>query len=321
MPDPLTGTPELEQLQFDLDVATTAYDAAASSLAKALGAAEANLKTNGYIEDTVQGVHDAQALAQDALAKIAVARGAAKKAAYHPASVKAAGKAVVGAIKQIATMEKTLLKADTAGDRMLDRLATKDNAQMDRELDYEKGVRQLAKDVAALEADRASLLEALQSLYANAAKAALKGNAGSLELARDDLKGLAWLKWTQACADAQLRMDGLLEQQGGVNHESLQAVAPLLRKARLQLGGQQKDRQTMQDLARAVAAMKPKALDVGKIARKLGVPAKLQELLAKAMAKPEDQQPKAFDALVEAAGLKTTGKAIAQMLASGKLGV
>lgn len=314
----LAGTPELDQLQYDLDVATTAYDKAAAAAGEALKLSAANLKSTAYIADCTDALNKAQAELRDALAAIAVARGAAKKAAYHPPSVKLQGKAVVDAVKGVATMEKTLLKTDSAIDAMFDALTAKEGAQMDREIAYEKGCAALKRQAGTLADDASSLLEAIQAMHANALKAAARGNTGSLQLAQDDAKSLAIPAWLERHRKAKAGIESLKEQQDQVGSESRQAAMGDLRDARLAIGRLDATAQKLQALREAILKMTPQAIDVAKLAKKLGIPDGLKAALGKALAVAPAQQPKALDEVARSAGIKQTGKAILAMLQAGK---
>lgn len=316
----LAGTTELEQLQFDYDVAATAVDDAVQAMQRGL----ANFRSA-----VVADVNEAEGAAadlslsadgvEDAIGKVAVARGSAKKAAYHAPSVKLQGADIVAAIKQLAAWERQLLKLDTAVKAQVAGAEKTMDAQWKLVFAFHDRVSRALKSSREFDDLFGSLKLALDTSYANAVKAVQHRRAESLSLHQSDAKGYATKKLATLAAGLAAVHDEALAlmhrlgpgpKQG--RKKDLDAIAASREQARTGLPAllqRQKD----------IAAMKVEAVDLAKAVKTLGLPAAYKAELGKAMAADDAACLKALDQIGRETKSALDGKAMLQALKKAKL--
>jgi hypothetical protein len=316
----LTGTPELDQMQFDYEVAETAVESTTKSVRQAMAAAQARIRDDlAAAEDqsaSLSGVIDGVA---DAIEKVAVARGSAKVAAYHAPSVKLQGDDIVAAIKQIASWERGLLKLQSEAQAM--------QAGMDKALDvqwkvvfaFHEQVNEAEKFVKQLQEDGASMKAALESTKEQALKRVEMRNPDGLELQQQDARRIDIKQFKALLGRFSERHDEalvLFDKVGAKAQEGRKADLAELKRVR---AAAEKCATELQALQQAILALKAEPVDVAKALKVLGLPSQHKTALAQALAKPTNQREKALDELAKQAKVAMKGKAWLQALERAKV--
>lgn len=320
MNDVLTGTPELDQMQFDLDVAATAVDSATTAVRAALAQLERRIRDE-LVEAESRAANLDRELAgiTDAIEKVAVARGSAKVAAYHPPSVKLQGDAIVAAIKEIAGWERGLLKLQTEAQAAEAGAQKAMDAQWKLVFAFHQHITDALKPAREAASIGPTLVTAMESARTQAQQRADRRDANGLSLYQDDARKL----------DVK-RLKSLLEQMSGAHDQVLELlgrIGPAPREGRkAELDELKRERAAAEKrvadlgaMLKQILALKAEPIDIAKAMKVLGLPPQHKAALTQALAKPPAQREKALDDLARDAKVAMKGKAWLQTLEKAKV--
>lgn len=320
MNDVLTGTPELDQMQFDYEVADTAVEATTQSIRQAMAAAQVRIRDSlAEAEGQAASLSNALDALPDAIEKIAVARGSAKIAAYHPPSVKLQGDQIVAAIKQIATWEKGLLKLQTEVQAMEAGMEKAMDAQWKLVFAFHEHVNVAQKAVKPLETDGPSMKAALESTKQQALQRVEQRNPDGLSLQQQDARRIDVKRFKALLAQLTEPHDealALLDKVGAKAQEGRKADLAELKRER---AAAEKCLAELQTLQQAILALKAEPIDIAKAMKVLGLPPQHKAALGQALAKPANAREKALDELAKQAKVALKGKAWLQALERAKV--
>ncbi|MBL8362839.1 MAG: hypothetical protein JNN18_20295 [Rubrivivax sp.] len=320
MSDVLTGTPELDQMQFDLDVAAMAVETATAALRKAIDTLERRVRDELVeAESSAADLDREVAGITDAIEKVAVARGSAKVAAYHPPSVKLQGDAIVAAIKQIAGWERGLLKLQTEAQAAEAGLQKAMDAQWKLVFAFHKHITDALKPARELASIGPSMAAAMESARTQAQQRAERHDANGLSLYQDDARKLDLKRMKALLDDLAGPHDQALELLGKIGsapREGRKADLDELKRERAVAEKRLAELSTMQ---KQILALKAEPIDIAKALKVLGLPPQHKGALAQALAKPPAQREKALDDLARDAKVAMKGKAWLQALEKAKV--
>lgn len=320
MSDVLTGTPELDQMQFDLDVAAMAVETATAALRKAIDTLERRVRDELVeAESSAADLDREVAGITDAIEKVAVARGSAKVAAYHPPSVKLQGDAIVAAIKQIAGWERGLLKLQTEAQAAEAGLQKAMDAQWKLVFAFHKHITDALKPARELASIGPSMAAAMESARTQAQQRAERHDANGLSLYQDDARKLDLKLMKALLDDLAGPHDQALELLGKIGSAPREGRKADLDELKRERAAAEKRLAELSTMQKQILALKAEPIDIAKALKVLGLPPQHKGALAQALAKPPAQREKALDDLARDAKVAMKGKAWLQALEKAKV--
>ncbi len=320
MTDVLTGTPELDQMQFDYDVASTAVETATTAVRAAIAKLERRVRDDLVeAESSAADLDGELARVSDAIEKVAVARGSAKVAAYHPPSVKLQGDAIVAAIKQIAAWERGLLKLQTEAQAAEAGLEKACDAQWKLVFAFHKHLTDALKPARELASIGPSMVAAMESARTQAQQRAERRDANGLSLYQDDARKLDLKRMRSLLEDLTQPHDEALELLSKVGADPREGRKADLDELKRERAAAEKRLADLTAMQKQILALEAEPIDIAKALKVLGLPPQHKGALTQALAKPPAQREKALDELARDAKVAMKGKAWLQALEKAKV--
>lgn len=319
MAETLTAHPLFEQMQFDCEVAASAVDGVLRRMNGALAQAGKN-KRQDVMLDQVGEMEEARDALPEAIEKVAVARGSARVAAYDAAAVKAHGKDIVTAIKQIAAWERQLLKLDDQVRKAVLNKEADIQAQHKVDQAYAQVVSKVVQLASDLSDDQTSIRAALDSFYDKAQQALLRRNETGLSLAQDDARGLALKKLETGVSQLIVLAEKAQALNGRASSVSRMPSMQDFGRARGRRDKlRDKDLPYLTQRLKDILALKLVPLDIAKALKTLGLPAAQKMVLARALAGDDAHCIKALGELAKLAQLGQSGKELLETLKKARV--
>lgn len=320
MTDVLTGTPELDQMQFDHDVAATAVESASAAVRQAMAALQQRIRDDlSEAEASAAGLDGELEQLADAIAKVAVARGSAKVAAYHPPSVRLRGDDIVAAIKRIAAWERGLLKLQTEAQAAGSNLQKAMDAQWKIVFAFHRHVTDALKPARELASMGPPLVVAMESALQQARLRVERRDANGLSLYQSDARKLDVKGMKSLLADLVRQHDEVLKLHDQVGADPRQGRKADLDELRRERAAAEQRVASLAAMQQQVLALKAEPVDVARAMKVLGLPPQHKAALAQALAKPPAQREKALDELARDAKVAMKGKAWLQALEKARV--
>lgn len=320
MTDVLTGTPELDQMQFDHDVAATAVESASAAVRQAMAALQQRIRDDlSEAEASAAGLDGELEQLADAIAKVAVARGSAKVAAYHPPSVRLRGDDIVAAIKRIAAWERGLLKLQTEAQAAGSHLQKAMDAQWKIVFAFHRHVTDALKPARELASMGPPLVVAMESALQQARLRVERRDADGLSLYQSDARKLDVKGMKSLLADLVRQHEEVLKLHDQVGDDPRQGRKADLDELRRERAAAEQRVASLAAMQQQVLALKAAPIDVARAMKVLGLPPQHKAALAQALAKPPAQREKALDDLARDAKVAMKGKAWLQALEKARV--
>lgn len=320
MTDVLTGTPELDQMQFDHDVASTAVETATTAMRTAIAKLERRVRDELVEAESAAADLDSElAGVADAIEKVAVARGSAKVAAYHPPSVKLQGDAIVAAIKQIASWERGLLKLQTEAQAAEAGLQKAMDAQWKLVFAFHQHLTDALKPARELASIGPAMAVAMESARTQAQQRVERRDANGLSLYQDDARKLDLKRLKALLDDLSVPHDQALELLGKIGPGPREGRKADLDELKRERAAAEKRLADLTSMQKQILGLKAEPIDIAKALKVLGLPPQHKGALAQALGKPPAQREKALDELARDAKVAMKGKAWLQALEKAKV--